>query len=492
MIKRTSKVSRNILLLRQKFLVICLVFVSVTSLLSAVNIYNYGISSMNLVLPVFAILFATYAYYDQGRPMYVLEKIREALDEAKKGNIHIRIVKTKGLGEIGHVAWALNDLLDIVETNFKELSNTFQRASENKYHRKGLVQGLPGEFAKTMTNINMAIDSMEKAHIFARQNRLRSELHHINTTNLLINLKNNQHELAGLSSKMDDVLSIATESRDGAEESLSAVGVIRNSLDDMNSRMSAMESTAQNLGEESIRIAETIKVITDIADQTNLLALNAAIEAARAGEFGRGFSVVADEVRQLADRTRSSTAEINSTISSLTSQIEDMVSQTLTVGEQTKTVSDEVTNFHVNFDKVADASQRTIMLMNQAKDLSFASLVKLDHVVYMQNSYIGLEREGSGTEADEVRGDHYSCNLGKWYYEGEGYKSFHELSAYQSLETHHIQVHEHIHAALELVGEDWKSDDEVLNQMLVHVNNAEAASSRVVETISDMLREKYG
>lgn len=488
---RTSQVSKNVLLLRQKFFVMCVVFVAVTVILSATNIYHHGFNALNVFFPIFALSFTVYAYRDHTRPLLVLDSIREALDQAKEGNIHIRIKETRGLGEVGHVAWALNDFLDIVETNFKELSNCFQRTSNNEFHRKGLTAGLPGEFSKTMDNINEAIESMRQAHVFSRQNRLMSELHHINTTNLLVNLKNNQQELVSLSNKMDDVLSIATETRDGAEQSREVVGDIHNSLEDMNVRMSGMESTAQTLGKESIRIADTIKVITDIAEQTNLLALNAAIEAARAGDVGRGFSVVADEVRLLADRTRASTTEISNTINSLTSQIEEMVSQTLTVGEQTKRVGHEVANFHSNFDKVASASQSSIQLINQAKDLSFASLVKLDHVIYMQNGYIGLENNGDGTEAEAVKVNHFNCRLGKWYYEGEGYAGFNHLDAYRRLESYHKEVHSNIHAAMALVQDDWLNNDEVLSQLVDAVEDAEHASTGVVESISAMVEEKY-
>ena len=104
---------------------------------------------------------------------------------------------------------------------------------------------------------------------------------------------------------------------DEAEQSKLVVASAVRSVADLIEEVESMAKSIQAMNEDSQKIGSVLMVIGEIADQTNLLALNAAIEAARAGEQGRGFAVVADEVRALAARTQQSTSEINNMLDNL-------------------------------------------------------------------------------------------------------------------------------------------------------------------------------
>jgi len=124
---------------------------------------------------------------------------------------------------------------------------------------------------------------------------------------------------------------------------------LKNSVNDIQTSISSLEANSREIG-------DIVAVITSIAEQTNLLALNAAIEAARAGEHGKGFSVVAAEVRKLAEQTKDSSSDIKELVASTTKQIEEVVNQINEVNSKTLSVNQNVQDTVNSFDEILTAS----------------------------------------------------------------------------------------------------------------------------------------
>jgi len=488
----TSEVSHTIPFLRQRLLYTAITFVIAVWLLSVYSMWHHGPTPPNVIVPLLSVAFAWFAYRWTARPLLALGQMVEVISLAKQGRLSARITGTKGLGEIGKVAWELNDLLDFIEAYFKDVNTCFHRASEGDFRRQAFTDGMPSELKRSMESINHALSKMQEAADFAAKNRLNSALHQINVDNLLRNLAGNQSDLLDVSGRMDEVEKLALRNQQGAAESLTTARQLAQALTTIDHNMAAMADTASSLEGASQSIGSTVQIISEITEQTNLLALNAAIEAARAGELGRGFAVVADEVRKLAERTRVATDEIGGVIGQLRERVSTMVQQTRAMSEEAKTVSDQVQGFEHRFEAVAQSAEATISALEQAKDLAFASLVKLDHIIYMQRGYVAAERSGEGEEAKTVQVDHTECRMGKWYYDGYGKAHFSGTPAYRALEEPHRRVHAGVRAAIELARQNWLRDAKILDGIIENMRNAESASQEVIRLIGEMVRQKYG
>jgi methyl-accepting chemotaxis protein len=145
-----------------------------------------------------------------------------------------------------------------------------------------------------------------------------------------------------------------------AEEGGRVVSETIQGMSEISEAVSASAASVSELGKRGEQIGQIIEVINDIADQTNLLALNAAIEAARAGEHGRGFAVVADEVRKLADRTTKATEEIGESINAIQTETNQAV-QRMTAGTQ---------QVEVGVEKATQAGQSLEQIVAGAREVS--------------------------------------------------------------------------------------------------------------------------
>jgi methyl-accepting chemotaxis protein len=156
------------------------------------------------------------------------------------------------------------------------------------------------------------------------------------------------------------------ESRQGMEimhQSAEAIERVRKLSDLLRDDMSRLEVQVEGVG-------EIIEVINDIADQTNLLALNAAIEAARAGEAGRGFAVVADEVRKLAEKTMQATGRVEQDIAAIQEESRRNVGRTREAAEAVDRAEELVKRTSSSLERIAGLSEETA---SQIADIAAAS-----------------------------------------------------------------------------------------------------------------------
>ena len=130
-----------------------------------------------------------------GRIFGLLNTLHEQLGYASSGELHHRATGTRNLGEVGKLAWQLNDFLDLIETYFKEINTCFKAISAGDYSRRPLSQGLPGILASSLGSVNRAIQTMADNDGYIRRNRLSSQLAALNNPHLRKDLASNQSDL---------------------------------------------------------------------------------------------------------------------------------------------------------------------------------------------------------------------------------------------------------------------------------------------------------
>ncbi len=386
-----------------------------------------------------------------------------------------------------------------------------------------LEAGGQTEFARMGAALNRLLESFQRAlgttlRVQGEVVTLSADLQEV-VERTLHNARRQAEEIDQIATAVNEMSATAQEVAGNTVRTAEAINEaereIQSSLQLVEHTSSAMENLAgdirqtqevvNTLVEETENIGMVINVIKEIAEQTNLLALNAAIEAARAGEQGRGFAVVADEVRTLARRTQDSTKEIEEIIGRLSAQagrsreamdrgvnragetvelaqdsrtslqaidqalstVTDMANQIATASEEQTAVAEEINrNIHNVASLAADTSrsaetaseevvemshtmtelQQTaaeFRLGNKALDLGKAKSAHLDW-----KNKLRAFLDGKSTLSLEQAISHRHCVLGKWYY-GEGLEKFGHIAEMRELEQPHEELHRLIREIIE-------------------------------------------
>ncbi|MBL7048386.1 MAG: methyl-accepting chemotaxis protein [Nitrospira sp.] len=300
-----------------------------------------------------------------------IQKCVDMAAEIESGNLNFTI-EIGGQDEVGVLAGVLVSMskkLRGIVSQINEKTNTVATGSNNVSASSGALSG----------GIQQQVQKIEQSAAAATE-----------MSQTIINVAGNAAEASGAAKES---VQVANEGKLVVDQTVTGMQSIAHSVE-------TSARTIEALGESSKQIGEIINVIKDIADQTNLLALNAAIEAARAGEQGRGFAVVADEVRKLAERTGKATQEISDMINKIQKDTEHSV-QSMAEGKGKADEGVELAEkSKESLDKIVEASQRCLDMVQMIATATEEQSTAIEEVSTAMESIAEVSRNSENSVSE--------------------------------------------------------------------------------------------
>ncbi|MCZ4371161.1 HAMP domain-containing methyl-accepting chemotaxis protein [Vibrio diazotrophicus] len=348
---------------------------------SQANVEVTEFSEETLKIEVYMLIFVAFIIILTGALSYVVPKVlvssvndlTRRIKEISEGDGDLtQRINSKRNDELGKLASAFDDFVAKLQTLISEISSSSTSLENNAVQLTNThenAQRVSNEQTRSIEQIAAAVNEFS----------------------------------VSIREVAERTLSTANETDHTAELTTQGMKIIDNSVDEINQLANSIKKANQvieQLASESNNIATVLEVIRNIAEQTNLLALNAAIEAARAGEQGRGFAVVADEVRSLASKTQKSTEEIQNMIDKLQSGVKDAVSSILDGSNRVEKNVELSVNIQQMFESiqssatiVSDMATQIATATEQQSSVSEELSTNLEHLNEQNRVSQGLSNE---------------------------------------------------------------------------------------------------